>query len=219
MLPEGFQEYVEDQFFIRPGSPLGWWTIIKQHQPDDRAALGYFWELLNAYLRSIGCEEIPEPAEPPESSPKEDGIHPVWRTDLTRLAESYMRTFNGEPWWDRWDKQTALNRLVDLYCTPGFCGFALWQQGTPLGGILGRSEQYFDGGCFQIIELWVEPRMQRRGWGKLLLDALCAELNRQGIRKLFLITMHGEATEGFYQRYGFSTQDGLCIMQLPGTDL
>ena len=141
-------------------------------------------------------------------------MHTVLPAHIQMLAESYMRTFNGEPWWDKWDRRTAVVRLEEIRRTPGFCGLGLWQDGVPLGAILGRSEHYFDGNCFQIIELWVEPRVQKQGWGKKLLDALIRELRDNHIRRVYLITMRGEMTEGFYQKCGFSTQEGMCIMQL-----
>ena len=89
---------------------------------------------------------------------------------------------------------------------------ALWQDGTRSGRCSGRSEQYFDGDCFQIIELWVEPAAQRQGVGQKLLAELRDMLPEH---RFYLITMHGEATEGFYEKNGFVVQDGLCVMQLP----
>lgn len=214
LIPEEFQEFVEAYYFIRSGSAMRWSDLIQQHQPDDRKALETFWELLNAYLESVDCEGIPAPAEKPLSTPPEDGIRSVMPAHIQMLAESYMRTFNGEPWWDRWDRRSAVGRLEDIRRTPGFRGLALWQDGTPLGAVIGRSEHYFDGDCFQIVELWVEPRVQKQGWGQKLLDALIRELRAVHVRRLYLITMRGAATEGFYQKYGFTTQESMCVMQL-----
>ena len=215
IVPEGFQAFVENYYFVRHDSPMGWWTLILQRQPDEYAAMELFWDLLNEYLTGEDCEPIPEPPQRPDPPGLPDGISRIRHTDLPRLAESYMRTFNGEPWWDRWDRTAAVTRLQDMYRTPGSCGLALWKDGSVLGGILGRSEHYFDGDCFQIIELWVEPRAQKQGWGKKLLDELTAILKSRNICRLYLITMRGEATEGFYQKCGFTTQEGMCVMQLP----
>ena len=216
LIPEEFQDFVEDYYFIRSGTPMRWSTLILQHQPDDRKALEKFWELLNEYLVSVDCEEIPAPTDKRIFTTPEDGIHTVLPPHIQMLAESYMRTFNGEPWWDKWDRKTAVERLQDIRKTPGFCGYALWQDGTPLGAVLGRTEHYFDGDCFQIVELWVESCVQKQGFGNKLLDALIAALREQNVRRLYLITMRGEATEGFYQKCGFTTQEGMCVMQLQG---
>jgi GNAT superfamily N-acetyltransferase len=214
IIPEEFQAFVEDYYFVRRGTPMSWCTLIMQHQPDERKALDVFWELLNEYLVSVDCEEISAPTDKRIVTVPEDGIQIVYPPHIQMLAESYMRTFNGEPWWDRWDRKTAVERLQDIRKTPGFCGYALWQDGTPLGAVLGRSEHYFDGDCFQIVELWIEPRAQKQGWGKKLLDALIGHLREHHVRRLYLITMRGEATEGFYRKCGFATQEGMCIMQL-----
>ena len=213
VLPEGFDQYVADRLPV-PDEPANLWTRFHTYEPDDRAAMELFWLILNEYLFTINCHLIPPPGEMPETAPLSDGISMIHFTDLPRLAESYMRTFNGTPWWDRWDRQTALERLRDIFRTPGFNGVSVWQNGEPLGAVMGRTERYYDGDCFQIIELWVEPRVQREGWGGKLLTILKDRLRRRGIRKIFLLTMPGESTEGFYRKHGFSVQHGLCVMQL-----
>lgn len=214
MIPDAFQAFVEDYFCVRHDQPFHWSEIIQQHQPDDRAALGYFWEILNEYLSTHDCEEIPRPREVTEQRRHPDGIDLVKSQDLPRLAESYMRTFNGEPWWDKWDKASALARLQMLFQSPGFVCFAVWKDGVPLGAVMGRSEKYYDKMVFQIVELWVEPRIQGHGWGKRLLDELRHFLLTVGVNRLYLITMHGESTEGFYEKCGFTTQEAMCLMQL-----
>ncbi len=214
LLPEGFEDYVEERFLGKTGTDWTWWEIIEQFEPDHRAALGYFWLILNEYLFSIGCNIIPPPSNLPEGHSHFSGIFAVRNTDLDRLAESYMRTFNGEPWWDKWDKETAVRRLEDIYRTPGFTGLAFWRDGSLLGAVMGRSERYYDGDCFQIIELWVEPRVQHEGIGKKLLDVLRRLLRMKNVKKIFLITMPGPATEDFYRKNGFIIQKGLCVMQM-----
>lgn len=215
LIPDGFQEFVEVRYRGKEGGAMGWYSLILEKEPDERRAFQIFWELLNEYLVSCGYEPIPEDTTEPKPYPHRDGIGGVYYVDLPLLAESYMRTFNGAPWFDRWDRETALLRLRDLYRTPGFCGRAIWQDSMPLGAVLGRSERYFDGECFQIVEFWIEPSVQRQGYGKLLMDELKDSMHVLGVKKIYLITMHGDQTEHFYEKNGFVVQDGLCVMQLP----
>ena len=214
-LPEGFQEFIEERFTGETGGAYGWWHHIMEAEPDNRAALGYFWLLLNEYLFSCGLAIIPPPRTMPEQPRKEDGLSGIGFTDLSRLAESYMRTFNGEPWWDRWDKSTALARLKDLYRSPGFDGTSVWKDGMPVGAVMGRRERYCDGDCFQIVEFWVEPRVQHEGWDARLLADLRDRLRIQGVRKIFLVTVQTPQIGEFYTKNGFVLQDGMCVMQIP----
>lgn len=215
LIPDGFQEFVAMRYLGKEMTPMGWYSLILEKEPDERRAFQIFWELLDKYLVSLGYEPIPEDTTEREPVSHEDGIRRVYYTDLPLLAESYMRTFNGAPWFDRWDRRTALLRLRDLYRTPGFYGFLLWQDGMPMGAVLGRTERYFDGSCFQIVEFWIETRVQRQGYGKQLMDKLKEDMRLFEVKKLYLITMHSAQTENFYQKNGFVVQDGLCVMQLP----
>lgn len=215
LVPDGFQDFVAMRYLGKTWTPYGWNNLILQSEPDERKAFQIFWELLNEYLVSIGYEPIPEDQAEVKPFAHQDGIGRVYYTDLPVLAESYMRTFNGAPWFDRWDRKTALLRLRDLYKTPGFYGLSLWEDGMPLGTVLGRTERYFDGECFQIVEFWVEPRVQGQGYGMQLMDDLKGVMRSFNVKKLYLITMHGEQTERFYEKNGFVVQDGLCVMQLP----
>ncbi len=214
LLPEGFDDYVAHLYTGEDAGARSWATILAAHEPDDGNAVMRFWQILDTCLTDNGCAPIPTPSAPPPAPSHPDGIAPIGRTDLPRLAESYMRTFNGEPWWDRWDRDTALRRLRDLWETPGALCLALWERGELLGAVIGRRERYYHGDCFQIVEFWVEPATQRKGCGRRLMTALLERLREEGVAQVYLITMHSESTVGFYQKNGFLVQDDLCIMQL-----
>lgn len=214
LLSTEFKEFVTMKYIGKTETAMGWFSLILEEEPDEYNAFLQFWELLDEYLISLNYEPIPKPEELQRRYPHCDGINRVTYTDLPELAESYMRTFNGEPWFDRWTKKDALNRLTQLYKTAGFYGLAVWENDSPIGAIIGRSESYYSGDCFQIVELWVEPRAQRMGWGGKLLDELKERLTGQ-VRKIYLITMIDENIIHFYYQKGFIHQKGMCLLQLP----
>ena len=214
VLPADFEDYARTRMLGSVRTDAPWWALLAEREPDNERALALFWELLDACLEAQGLPGIPAPDAPPEPEPFPDGLYPVQAPQLPELAASYRRTFNGAPWWDRWDSRSALLRLNDLYRTPGFAGWALWKDGLPQACVLGRSERYYDGDCFQIVEFWVDPGVQRRGLGRLLMEALRRQLARRKIVRIYLITSPGDATAGFYRKSGFLLQDGLCVMQL-----
>ncbi len=129
------------------------------------------------------------------------------------LAQSFADTFNAAPWNDSWTHQQAFERIHNLIETPRFDGAAVIRDGKVIAAVLGRGEQYFDGVVFQIIEFWTAKEYQHQGIGKKLLADFMAHLKQEGIRRVFLLTMHGEATEGFYRKCGFVTQEDMCCME------
>ncbi len=214
LLPNEFKEFVEWEYIGKKQTAKGWFTLILEKEPDEYKAFLKFWELLDEYLISLDYAPIPKPEELRRRYSHRDGINRVAYTDLPELAESYMRTFNGEPWFDRWTREIALQRLRQLYKTEGFHGLAIWGDDSPLGAVLGREEYYYGGNCFQIVELWVEPKAQHMGWGGKLLDEL-KEMLCENVRKIYLITMADDNILKFYGKNHFIVQKGMCLLQLP----
>lgn len=140
-------------------------------------------------------------------------ISEIEEQDLPLLSQSYMRTFNGEPWLERWRYEDASKRLDHLYHAPGFYGLAFRKEQTVTGAVFGRIEHFYDGDTLQIEELWMEQTFQGKGYGSELIQNLKEKLFGK-VKSMFLITMHNPKTMGFYQKNGFTVNEGFCIMHM-----
>ncbi len=209
-LPDGFNEYVT-ACYHRKKDARNYASIIRQEEAGECAAFFKFWELLDSYLVQLGYAPIECLPKRTEYS-HEDGISMLYFVDVDVLAQSFMRTFNAPPWNDTWTEKTASDRLYELYRMPGSYGLVFWNDHKPIGAVLGREDTYFDGIFFQIIECWVEPAHQGQGIGKKLVAELKEILQSRGIKKIYLTTLHTDATVKFYERCGFTTDPALCIM-------
>lgn len=136
----------------------------------------------------------------------------ITKSDINNIADSFVRAFNGEPWNDKWNKDQAIERLTDIFESPKFEGAMELVNGKIAAVIFGRGERYYDGIHFQILEFWVDKSFQRQGIGGKLLEDFVEYLYARDINKIFLITMHGAYTEGFYEKHGFEIDDSLCLM-------
>lgn len=134
------------------------------------------------------------------------------RQNINQIANLFMRVFNGEPWNDEWTFETAYKRLQPMMERPGFLGMECYENNELAGIILGNSEQFFDGVHFQIIEFCIDNRLQNMGMGTALLDTFTNELKKKGVSNIFLITSRGLLTEGFYNKKGFATNEGMILM-------
>lgn len=128
------------------------------------------------------------------------------------IAESFVSVFNSEPWNDSWTKEQAAERLTDIFNTPKFDG-AVEVNGNKISAvIMGQGQRYYDGIHFEILEFWVDKNLQGKGIGGKLLNEFTEHLKNKGISNLYLLTMHGERTEGFYKKHGYTTNECLCLM-------
>lgn len=132
--------------------------------------------------------------------------------DVERYAQLFRDVFNAEPWKDHWTLETAQKRLSQFMSTGLFLGYAMEDEGRLVGLICGQREEYYDGPRFCIQEFCVDNQSQGKGWGKQLLEHLSGQLEQEGITYLYLMTLRGESTQGYYQRRGFQTDEELIWM-------
>ena len=135
-------------------------------------------------------------------------IENMTKERIVDYAELYMSVFNASPWNDSWSEDTAHCRISEMMSADTFIGKAAYIDDVPVGFIIGQREQGDISVQFCLKEFCVRTSEQSKGIGTSLLNALKADLKEQGITHIYLITSHGENTEGFYQRRGFKTVSG-----------
>lgn len=128
------------------------------------------------------------------------------------LAPLFIDVFNSPPWNESWSIEQAKEKLLDIINTPRFYGMAEYSGDNMVGLIMGHGEQCFDGIHFHILEFCVARSMQGKGIGSRMLDEFTECLYENGICNIYLLTMRGNRTEGFYQKSGFKTSEYMCLM-------
>ena len=125
------------------------------------------------------------------------------RERLDRYVRVFLKAFGGEPWNEPWTEDTASKRLSQFMDTGSFFGLELEEDGEVVAFILGQHESYYDGPRFYIQEFCCGK--QGGGYGTRLLTELEDRLREQDVVRTYLMTIHGDATEGYYQRRGYVT--------------
>ena len=125
-------------------------------------------------------------------------------TDVERYIPVFLSAFTGEPWNEPWTREAARTRLEQFLSPVHAFGLALEERGEVIAFVLGRYEAYFDGMRFFIEELCCSRRGE--GHGTRLLRALEEKLWEQGVVRISLMTIHGDATEGYYARRGYAAE-------------
>ena len=130
------------------------------------------------------------------------------RKDPEQYVPVFLKAFRGEPWNEPWTQEAAVKRLEQFMGTGSFFGLALEEDDEIIAFVLGQYEQYYDGLRFYIQEFCCAR--QGSGYGTKLLSELENRLREQGVVRTYLMTIRGDATEGYYQRRGYTT-DGDAV--------
>lgn len=59
LLPDGLQEFVAMKYLGKTQTAKGWFTLIRETEPDEEKAFWIFFEMLDEYLLSLDYEPIP----------------------------------------------------------------------------------------------------------------------------------------------------------------
>lgn len=138
------------------------------------------------------------------------------KSDLDKCTDIFIKTFNDEPWNERWNSDTALNRLQAFYNTPGRHALVVQRDNLLIGFLIGALEYCSDHKSFYIKEMCILPDFQRKGTGKKLFSEFREILVDLGVKSSYLITLRNTLSEIFYKQIGFSQIDFLTIL---GKDL
>ena len=104
------------------------------------------------------------------------------------------------------DDRESLERFIRR--NPTTC-FLLTEEERVVGSVLGG----FDGRRGYIYHLAVCPEKRRQGWGRVLMDAVCRELEKLGAHKIHLFVLYNNhhALE-FYRYLGWEHRTDIRVM-------
>lgn len=134
----------------------------------------------------------------------------IKKSDLESIAKVYVKTFNSEPWNDKWTTQLAHKRLLQMASCEGFYGLMLKDSDNIVGIILGNHEYYFTGMQFNIKEFCIDVDFQGKGFGKELLNEFTVRLKEKGIIEIYLFTSKEQSE--FYKKCGFWELNNIVFM-------
>ncbi len=132
--------------------------------------------------------------------------------DIPLVAELYVESFNAAPWNDHWTIETASKRLSQMLNRGSAYGLLAYDEDGICGLVVGDEEQFYYGPQFQIREFCVDNNRRGQGLGTKIYQELEQRLKERGIAEIVLYTLRHRATEGFYQRIGFATDENIAFM-------
>ncbi|MGG7096871.1 GNAT family N-acetyltransferase [Clostridium sardiniense] len=132
---------------------------------------------------------------------------------LESVVNFYIKSFNSEPWNDRWTEESATKRLTQMINCEGSYGLVCYLDEEPVGMILGNHEYYYDAMHFNIKEFCVDHSKKGQGIGKKVLNEFTNRLKDKGINYIYLLTSRTDKTEGFYKKNEYESVDDVVMME------
>ncbi|MGL4740774.1 MAG: GNAT family N-acetyltransferase [Sarcina sp.] len=129
-------------------------------------------------------------------------------------AGIFKRSFNAEPWYEKWDDITAKKRISQIMRNEGALGFITYVKETPSAIIVGHEEEYYDGIRFLIKEFCVDNTSKGNGVGSQTLEYYMNVLRKKGIVQVSLYTLKEKRVLNFYEKSGFKEIQNLVMMEL-----
>ncbi len=136
----------------------------------------------------------------------------IQQNDIPECAEAFMAAYNSMPWNYKWQLPDAVKYLAEYAGAPHFHGYMLIENGVAAGALLGHTKTWWTGSQFMIDELFVNPAMQGKGYGKLLLQQAGQYANEQGITLLTLMTNKFMPAMQFYDKNDFNKVEQYVFM-------
>jgi aminoglycoside 6'-N-acetyltransferase I len=136
------------------------------------------------------------------------------RTDLSRCARLYVRTFNAKPWNDHWTVPAARERLQDILDSPRFYGLIISTGDELIGAVYGNIERWYDRHHYNLKEMFVQPDLQGSGIGTRIMTRVCSDLIKKNVIGIYLFTTTSGGVSRFYTRNHFKQVKGMLMMSL-----
>ena len=131
--------------------------------------------------------------------------------NIEHVVPLFVEVFNSAPWNDGWSEQAATERLRSFAKYPEFFGLEILIDDVAIGFALGWAERWVDAWQFHLYEMCISPKMQGKGYGRMLLSELEKQTKERGQTAIFLQTGAQVPAHKFYEACGYRDR-GLTIM-------
>lgn len=131
--------------------------------------------------------------------------------NILQVVPLYIEVFNSAPWNDGWSVEATTERMTSFAKYPEFFGLKIVIDDVAIGFALGWAERWVNAWQFHLYEMCVSPKLQGKGYGRLLLSELEKQTKQRGQTAIFLQTGAQIPAHKFYQACGYRDR-GLTIM-------
>lgn len=127
---------------------------------------------------------------------------------IDKIADTYIKIFNADPWNESWSIDRATKRLTQVAGIPDSTGIVVWgADGSVVGFAVGAYEAWDKGDQFYLKELGVRPDMQRQEIGSQILEQIIAAAFKQNASQIVLDTQRNIPAYRLFERFKFKETD------------
>ena len=138
-------------------------------------------------------------------------------SDVLRI---YVDAFTSPPLkYNFITKEKAERYIQDMTRSPGFVGYVFFDGEEIIAFVFGAIDNYFDGTLYEVMELAVDPFIQRSGIGTKVMNLLESRLKNLGVDAISLNTSRHLPAYKFYQKNGYTEiEDNVNLAKMLQTE-
>ena len=139
-------------------------------------------------------------------------IRPVIKSDIEVYAKVFIRAYNQAPWNYHWTFENAVRYLHEYASSPDFKGFSLYDNHVFAGAIFAHTKTWWNGRQLYIDEFFVDPDLQKKGYGKFLVSHTEQYALEHGLGTITLMTHKFMPAMKFYTDMNFMQAPPFVIL-------
>jgi aminoglycoside 6'-N-acetyltransferase I len=132
--------------------------------------------------------------------------------DLKACVKLLIEAYNCNPWNNHWTEPTGKRYLNEIAASRDFVGFVECLEDELIGALFAHKKTWWTNDELFVDELFVQPRMQGRGFGKALLSHAENHARSLGLGGLTLLTNRYLPAKAFYVKEGYTQADHVVFM-------
>lgn len=139
-------------------------------------------------------------------------IRKMEQSDIAACADILCSVYNNDLWQCRWSKEVAIEYLTDFYNMQKFVGYVIEVDDTICGAVFAHEKVWWNNSEVFVEEMFVQPNIQRKGYGTMLLEKVEEYIREKGLAGITLSTNRYAPAPKFYAKNGFVDCEHILFM-------
>lgn len=131
-------------------------------------------------------------------------------TDIHKIIPLYIEYYNEQEEGE-WTEETVYKRIHQVVTTEDSYGLILSDNNSIIGFAMGYFEQYDDGKAYDLVEIVISHKYQRKGIGTSFMNELEKRVKELGAFLIQLQSVKDEKHNNFYDNLGYKDCQNLIL--------